>query len=49
MGLLTPEQFWRWTQKDISKEILDELMEQKRMAQEAQEADMEVLNNSTEE
>lgn len=47
MGLLTPEQFWRWTQKDISKEILDELMEQKRMAQEDLEADQEILTEST--
>lgn len=47
LGLLTPEQFWRWTQKDISKEILDELMEQKRMVQEDLEADQEILQGST--
>ena len=47
MGILSPEQFWRWTQKDISKEILDELMEQKRMAQEDLEADQSALSEST--
>ena len=44
LGLLTPEQFWRWTQKDISKEILDEMMEQKRIQQEDLERDEEILN-----
>jgi len=49
IGLLSPEQFWRWHDKDISRDILEEMIEQKKMAQEAQEADMEVLNNSTDE
>ena len=49
LGLLSPEQFWRWHDKDISRDILEEMIEQKRMAQEAQEADMEVLNKSTDE
>ena len=49
LGLLSPEQFWRWHEKDISRDILEEMIEQKRMAQEAQEADMEILNNSTDE
>lgn len=47
MGLLNPEQFWRWTQKDISKEILDEIMEQKRIQQEEMEADQQILEEST--
>lgn len=49
LGLLTPEQFWRWHEKDISRDILEEMIDQKRMAQEAQQADMDILNNSTDE
>ena len=47
LGLLTPEQFWRWTQKDISKEILEEMLEQKRAMQENMQRDQETLENST--
>lgn len=47
MGLLTPEQFWRWTQKDISKEILEEMMEQKRMQQEQMQQQQAVMQEST--
>ena len=47
MGLLNPEQFWRWTQKDISKEMLEELMEQKRQEQEAIEKQQDIIQNST--
>ena len=49
IGLLTPEQFWRWHEKDISRDILEEIVEQKRMAQEMQQRDMETLNSSTDE
>tara|TARA_R100000808_G_scaffold25010_1_gene60433 strand:+ start:5075 stop:6862 length:1788 start_codon:yes stop_codon:yes gene_type:complete len=47
MGLLDAEQFWRWTQKDISKEILEEMMEQKRMQQEQMEQQQAVMQQST--
>tara|TARA_B100000965_G_C19403575_1_gene674348 strand:- start:124 stop:861 length:738 start_codon:yes stop_codon:yes gene_type:complete len=47
LGLLTPEQFWRWTQKDISQEILDEIMEQKRQQQEMMQRQQETLQTST--
>ncbi len=47
MGLLNPEQFWRWTQKDISKEILEEMMEQKRMMMEQQQQQADIMQNST--
>ena len=49
IGLLTPEQFWRWHDKDISKDILEEIIEQKRIAQEMQQADMDIINKSTDE
>lgn len=49
MGLLTPEQFWRWHEKDISKDILEEIIEQKKMMQERQQQQMDTLNNSTDE
>ena len=49
MGLLTPEQFWRWHEKDISKDILEEIIEQKKQQQQMQQLQMETLNNSTDE
>ena len=49
LGLLNPEQFWRWTQKDISKEILEELLEQKKMIEEQKQADMQTIGTSTDE
>ena len=47
LGLLTPEQFWRWTQKDISKDILEEILEQKKVMQESMQRDQDTLENST--
>jgi len=49
LGLLTPEQFWRWHEKDISRDILEEIVDQKRVEQEAQQMDMDVINSSTDE
>ena len=49
IGLLTPEQFWRWHEKDISRDILEEMVEQRQAQVDAQEQDMEVINNSTDE
>ena len=49
VGLIDQEKFWRWTQKDISKEILNEILEQKQMQQEQMRRDMEILQNSTDE
>ena len=49
LGLLDREQFWRWTQKDISKEILEELLEEKKMMEEQKQADMETIGSSTDE
>jgi len=45
-GLLDPEKFWRWTQKDISKEILNELLEQKQMQNEGMARDIQTINES---
>ncbi len=47
LGLLDQEKFWRWTQKDISKEILDEILAQKKAMQQAQEQDRQTLATST--
>ena len=49
LGLLTPEQFWRWHEKDISKDILEEIIEQKKQEEEIQKQQMETLNTSTDE
>ena len=47
LGLLTPEQFWRWTQKDISKEILEEMLAQKKAQMEMMQTNQDVVQNST--
>ena len=47
MGLLDQEKFWRWTQKDISQEILDEILEQKKLAVEQMQKDMQTMQQST--
>jgi hypothetical protein len=47
LGLLDQEKFWRWIQKDISKEILDEILEQKKMMEDRQAQLMQVMETST--
>ena len=47
MGLLDQEKFWKWHDRDMSREILAELMEAKKMQQEAVEQDQGVLSSST--
>ncbi len=49
MGLIDNEQFWRWTQKDISKEILEGLVQQKEMQEQQMQQEMGVMQNSTDE
>ena len=47
LGLLDAKQFWMWTQKDMSKEILDEILEQEKQQEEEMQRLVEVLNTST--
>ena len=47
LGLLDSEKFWRWIQKDISKEILDEILEQKQMENNRQQQLMQIMSQST--
>lgn len=47
MGLLSPEQFWRWTQKDISKEILEEILALKEQQMMAMQQDQQTMSEST--
>ena len=49
LGLLDPEKFWRWTQKDISQDILDELLEQKQQQIDMMRRDAETLQSSEDE
>jgi len=49
LGVLDPEQFWRWTQKDISKEILEGIVEQKQQQMMQMQQEMDTLQNSTDE
>jgi len=49
LGVITPEQFWRWHDKDISSDILEEIVEQKRMAEQQMAQDQETIQNSTNE
>lgn len=46
LGLLDPKQFWMWTQKDMSKEILDEILEAEKQQEEEMQRLVEVLNTS---
>lgn len=49
LGVITPEQFWRWHEKDISSDILEEIVKQKRQAEEQMMADQEIMQTSTDE
>jgi hypothetical protein len=49
MGLIDQEQFWRWTQKDISKEILEGLIQQKQAQMAQMQQEMDIMQNSTDE
>ena len=49
MGLIDQEQFWRWTQKDISKEILEGIVQQKQAQMEQLQQEMDIMQNSTDE
>ena len=49
LGLLDQEKFCRWTQKDISKEILEEMLEQKKQQQEALQQQQQIMETSTDE
>ena len=46
LGLLDPKQFWMWTQKDMSKEILDEILEAEKSQEQEMQRLTEVLNTS---
>ena len=47
LGLLDAKQFWMWTQKDMSKEILDDILEKEKQQEEETQRLTEVLNTST--
>lgn len=47
LGLLDAKQFWMWTQKDMSKEILDDILEKEKQQEEEMQRLTEVLNTST--
>ena len=49
MGLLDQEQFWRWTQKDISKDVLEGIIQQKQLQQQQLQSEMDTLQSSTNE
>ena len=47
LGLLDAKQFWMWTQKDMSKEILDDILQQEKQQEEEMQRLTEVINTST--
>ena len=49
LGLLNPEQFWQWTQKDVSKEILEDLQKMREMQEQAMAQQDQTLEGSTDE
>ena len=49
LGLLDEEEFWRWTQSDITKDKLNTLAKEKAMKEQQMQQEMDVLSNSTDE
>ncbi len=47
LGLLDAKQFWMWTQKDMSKEILDEILEAEKQQEQEMQRLIEVINTSS--
>jgi len=46
LGLLDAEKFWRWIQKDISKDILEEILDQKKAIEQQQQQLMQTMQTS---
>ena len=46
LGLLDQEQFWRWTQKDISKELLENIVQQKQQQAQQMQSELDTINSS---
>ena len=49
LGLLDAESFWRWTQGDITKDILDQIAQAKAEQQRQIEAEVDTISQSTNE
>ena len=49
LGLLDAESFWRWTQGDITKDILNQISQAKAERQRQLEAEVDTISNSTNE
>ena len=49
LGLLDAESFWRWTQGDITKDILNQIAQAKAERQKQLEAEVNTIENSTDE
>ena len=49
LGLLDAESFWRWTQADITKDILDQIAQSRAQKQEQMQGEMDVIGSSTDE
>jgi len=46
IGLLDSEKFWRWVDKDISKDILEEILDQKKAMEQQQQQMMQTMATS---
>ena len=49
LGLLDAESFWRWTQADITKDILDQIAQSRAQKQEQMQGEMDIIGSSTDE
>ena len=49
LGLLDAESFWRWTQGDITKDILERITQAKADQQQQLEAEVDTISSSTDE
>ena len=46
MGLLQPDQFWMWTQRDLSQDIIKEIAQRNKAIQEEVARLQEIINTS---
>jgi hypothetical protein len=49
VGLLDQESFWKWTQVDGTKEMIDQISKMKAERERAKQQELDVMQNSTDE
>ena len=49
LGLLDQKQFWMWTQKDVSKDILESMLQQEKAREDEMQRLVQIIETSTDE